>query len=119
MTEPRSSAPAAAPAVPRGAATLVVVRDGEAGMEVLLLRRVERSGDLSSGAYVFPGGTLDDRERSQPVCSVQRGDDARPCFSHHAQRLFGTSRIDQRLHQRARPLRPAAQERVPSISERN
>jgi glyoxylase-like metal-dependent hydrolase (beta-lactamase superfamily II)/8-oxo-dGTP pyrophosphatase MutT (NUDIX family) len=46
-------------AVPRRAATLIVVRDGEAGMEVLLLRRVERSGDRSSGAFVFPGGTLD------------------------------------------------------------
>jgi glyoxylase-like metal-dependent hydrolase (beta-lactamase superfamily II)/8-oxo-dGTP pyrophosphatase MutT (NUDIX family) len=54
--EPASPAP---PAVPRRAATLVVVRDGEAGMEVLLLRRVERSGDRSSGAFVFPGGTLD------------------------------------------------------------
>jgi glyoxylase-like metal-dependent hydrolase (beta-lactamase superfamily II)/8-oxo-dGTP pyrophosphatase MutT (NUDIX family) len=54
--EPASPAP---PAVPRRAATLVVVRDGDAGMEVLLLRRVERSGDRSSGAFVFPGGTLD------------------------------------------------------------
>ena len=56
-SEPASPAPPIA--VPRRAATLVVVRDGEAGMEVLLLRRVERSGDRSSGAFVFPGGTLD------------------------------------------------------------
>ena len=52
-------APATPIAVPRRAATLIVVRDGAAGMEVLLLRRVERSGDRSSGAFVFPGGTLD------------------------------------------------------------
>jgi glyoxylase-like metal-dependent hydrolase (beta-lactamase superfamily II)/8-oxo-dGTP pyrophosphatase MutT (NUDIX family) len=51
-------------AAPRPAATVVVVRDGVAGMEVLLLRRAERSGDRSSGAYVFPGGTLDAGDRA-------------------------------------------------------
>lgn len=51
-------------AVPRPAATVVIVRDGAAGMEALLLRRAERSGDRSSGAYVFPGGTLDPGDRA-------------------------------------------------------
>ena len=36
-------------AVPRDAATVVVVRDGGAGLEVLLLQRAER-GDHNSGA---------------------------------------------------------------------
>ncbi len=36
-----------------------MVRDGPQGMEVLLVRRVERANDRSSGAFVFPGGTLD------------------------------------------------------------
>ncbi|HTT11367.1 MAG TPA: MBL fold metallo-hydrolase [Burkholderiaceae bacterium] len=51
-------------AQPRAAATVVVVRDGAAGMEVLLMRRVERSNDRSSGAFVFPGGTLDAGDRA-------------------------------------------------------
>ena len=55
------SAPAAAPVVdrpPRAAATIVVVRDGAAGVEVLLSRRAER-GDHNSGAWVFPGGIVE------------------------------------------------------------
>ena len=60
MNAPAEAAAGTTPVVvPRPAATLIVVRDGTAGMEVLLLRRVERSGDRSSGAFVFPGGTLD------------------------------------------------------------
>lgn len=43
----------------RFAASVLVVRDGAEGMEVLLMRRPERADDRSSGAYVFPGGTLD------------------------------------------------------------
>jgi glyoxylase-like metal-dependent hydrolase (beta-lactamase superfamily II)/8-oxo-dGTP pyrophosphatase MutT (NUDIX family) len=59
-TAPASARPAA---LPRQAATVVVLRDGDEGMQVLLLRRVERSNDRSSGAYVFPGGTLDRGDR--------------------------------------------------------
>ena len=62
--------------MPRGAATIVVVRDGEAGMEVLLLRRVERSGDRSSGAYVFPGGTLDRHDANLHGCCAGLDDAA-------------------------------------------
>lgn len=43
---------------PRAAATLVVVRDAPGGLQVLLLCRAER-GDHNSGAWVFPGGTVD------------------------------------------------------------
>ena len=47
---------------PRAAATIVVVRPGASGgIEVLLSRRAER-GDHNSGAWVFPGGTLDGRD---------------------------------------------------------
>lgn len=42
----------------RAAATVVVLRDGERGVEVLMLRRNVRSAVLG-GAYVFPGGKLD------------------------------------------------------------
>lgn len=52
------------PATPRDAATVVVVRDGAAGPEVLLLQRAER-GDHNSGAWVFPGGLVDAADRMQ------------------------------------------------------
>jgi glyoxylase-like metal-dependent hydrolase (beta-lactamase superfamily II)/8-oxo-dGTP pyrophosphatase MutT (NUDIX family) len=52
---------------PRPAATLVVVRDGAAGIEVLLSRRAER-GDHNSGAWVFPGGIVDAGDRDAHGC---------------------------------------------------
>lgn len=52
------------PARPRPAATIVLMRDGKAGSEVLLLRRNRRSGFVP-GAYVFPGGRVD-REDAAP-----------------------------------------------------
>src|SRR5258706_4742689 len=58
---------------PRPAATLVVVRDAPAGLEVLLLLRAER-GDHNSGAWVFPGGVVDRRDRDWHGC-CHRGDD--------------------------------------------
>ena len=57
------SSPYLAPADARCAASLLLLRDGEAGLEVLMLRRAERDGDLRSGAAVFPGGVLDARDR--------------------------------------------------------
>ena len=53
----------------RPASTLVVVRDAPAGIEVLLLRRAESGGDAYSGAWVFPGGMVDARDRAcRGVC---------------------------------------------------
>ncbi len=53
---------------PRPAATLVVLRDGPEGVEVLLSRRAER-GDHNSGAWVFPGGVVDPGDRvAHPLC---------------------------------------------------
>jgi glyoxylase-like metal-dependent hydrolase (beta-lactamase superfamily II)/8-oxo-dGTP pyrophosphatase MutT (NUDIX family) len=43
----------------RQAASVILLRDGPAGPEVLLLRRAEREGDPRSGIWVFPGGALD------------------------------------------------------------
>jgi len=51
-----------APRPLRAAATVVVMRDGSQGLEVLLLRRTE-SRDQASGAWVFPGGLLDAQDR--------------------------------------------------------
>jgi 8-oxo-dGTP pyrophosphatase MutT (NUDIX family) len=54
------SAARAAPAGSiRPAASLIVLRDGPGGVEVLLMRRPERGNDFRSGACVFPGGVVD------------------------------------------------------------
>ncbi len=54
---------------PRLAATLVVVRESPQGMQVLLLQRAER-GDYRGGAWVFPGGAIDRRDRlCHPHCA--------------------------------------------------
>lgn len=42
----------------RDAATVMLVRDGDAGVEVLMLRR-NLNSDFVGGAYVFPGGGVD------------------------------------------------------------
>jgi glyoxylase-like metal-dependent hydrolase (beta-lactamase superfamily II)/8-oxo-dGTP pyrophosphatase MutT (NUDIX family) len=53
----------------RTAASLLLLRDGPAGLEVLMMRRAEREGDLRSGVAVFPGGVLDPRDRdAHAVC---------------------------------------------------
>jgi 8-oxo-dGTP pyrophosphatase MutT (NUDIX family) len=49
---------------PRDAATVILLRDGAPGLEVFLMRRAEQSGVLG-GAYVFPGGKLDDADVAQ------------------------------------------------------
>jgi glyoxylase-like metal-dependent hydrolase (beta-lactamase superfamily II)/8-oxo-dGTP pyrophosphatase MutT (NUDIX family) len=53
----------AAPADARLAASLLVLRDAPQGLEVLMLRRAERDGDMRSGAAVFPGGVLEASDR--------------------------------------------------------
>ncbi len=53
---------ASAPVVPRPAATIVVLRDGPAGVEVLLVQRHTKS-PFMPGATVFPGGKVDAADR--------------------------------------------------------
>ncbi|HKJ03898.1 MAG TPA: hypothetical protein VJ997_15635 [Longimicrobiales bacterium] len=50
--------PPEVPAATRPAATILLMRDGVAGLEVLLMRRGRRAGFVP-GAYVFPGGRVD------------------------------------------------------------
>ncbi|RYZ07682.1 MAG: NUDIX hydrolase, partial [Comamonadaceae bacterium] len=47
----------------RQAATLILLRDGAAGMEVLMMLRAQKANDQNSGASVFPGGVLDAHDR--------------------------------------------------------
>jgi 8-oxo-dGTP pyrophosphatase MutT (NUDIX family) len=57
------------PPVP--AATVMVVRDGEPGLEVLLVRRHANSGVLG-GVHVFPGGKLDAADGQVPEAALDR-----------------------------------------------
>jgi len=54
---------AVAPVLPRPAATTLIVRDGPAGLEVLMVRR-SLQASFMPGAYVFPGGAVDARDGS-------------------------------------------------------
>ena len=46
---------------PRLAATTLIVRDGDLGLEVLMVRR-SLQASFMPGAYVFPGGAVDDAD---------------------------------------------------------
>jgi 8-oxo-dGTP pyrophosphatase MutT (NUDIX family) len=46
------------PAVPRPAATVLLLRDGAEGVEILMTRR-SPTASFAPGAYVFPGGGID------------------------------------------------------------
>jgi 8-oxo-dGTP pyrophosphatase MutT (NUDIX family) len=48
----------AVPGPARAAATVVILRDAPAGLEVFLVKRHDLS-DVLGGAYVFPGGKVD------------------------------------------------------------
>lgn len=60
--------PPAEPAIPRDAATVIVVRDGATGLETFMLRR-HLNSDFIGGAYVFPGGTVDPSDRDPRFAS--------------------------------------------------
>lgn len=67
--------PPQVPAFPRPAATIVLMRDGHAGLEVLLLRRSRNAGFVP-GAYVFPGGRVDASDADEDVVGYLDGLDA-------------------------------------------
>ncbi len=64
-------------AVPvRDASTVMLVRDGDTGLEVCLMQR-NLDSDFVGGAYVFPGGGVDTDDDSPAVATVCAGlDDA-------------------------------------------
>lgn len=72
-------------AVPKEAATVVLIREGPPGLECFLVRRHKASGFMA-GAFVFPGGKLDPEDMSAAMLArVQPSERAR-----HAQRLEPT-----------------------------
>ena len=69
-TAPTTAPVVSAAVVPRAAATTLVVRDSDAGLELLMVRR-SLQASFMPGAYVFPGGAVDARDGSpahQWVC---------------------------------------------------
>lgn len=88
-TAPSAMATASAAVRPvRFAATLIVLRDGPSGMEVLMLRRAEKEADQNSGAAVFPGGTLDVGDRAlRTLCAGVDDFAASQCLSVSANGL--------------------------------
>ncbi|WP_194725709.1 MBL fold metallo-hydrolase [Noviherbaspirillum malthae] len=62
------------PLAPRPAATLILVRDGEQGLEVFLLQRTHQAAFVPGG-YVFPGGAVDAAD-SDPFFASGLLDDA-------------------------------------------
>jgi 8-oxo-dGTP pyrophosphatase MutT (NUDIX family) len=59
---------------PLDAATVVMLRDGPGGLQVLLMRRHQASNVLG-GVYVFPGGKLDPEDQ-QPVWQQRLSQDS-------------------------------------------
>ena len=75
------------PVAPRPAATIVLLRDGHGGMEVLLMRRSRRAGFVP-GAYVFPGGRVDSSDALPAIISLLDDldpDTARDRLEHHGE----------------------------------
>jgi 8-oxo-dGTP pyrophosphatase MutT (NUDIX family) len=61
----------AAPIMPRPASTVLLLRDGPGGVEVLMVTRNVAS-DFASGALVFPGGRVDDADRGAAMLGASR-----------------------------------------------
>ncbi|HTZ09954.1 MAG TPA: hypothetical protein VMB72_12830 [Acidimicrobiales bacterium] len=79
MPDPAAPAP---PVPARDAATIMLVRDGdtapEPSLEVCMLRR-HLDSDFVGGAYVFPGGKVDDEDRgaaAEAVCAARSDEEA-------------------------------------------
>lgn len=62
------------PSVPRDAATIVLVRDGTAGLEAYMVRRAVRAA-FAAGAFVFPGGTVTEGDRHADLAALCQGRD--------------------------------------------
>lgn len=75
---PHSQTSAPPPVAARDAATIMLVRDGDDGLEVCMLRR-HLDSDFVGGAFVFPGGKVDEADRSElarTVCSGRSDEQA-------------------------------------------
>ena len=72
--------------IPRPAATLILVRDTHAGMEVFMIRR-SQAAEFVGGAHVFPGGGVDAADATSELAAYCEGLD-----DFEASRLLGVER---------------------------
>lgn len=77
----RLGSPPPRPVKARPAATVVLLRDAAAALEVLLLRR-DRGAAFVPGAYVFPGGRVDPDDADQSLLARVQGVDAEPAAEY-------------------------------------
>ncbi|MCU1497774.1 MAG: hypothetical protein JWM47_1727 [Acidimicrobiales bacterium] len=63
---------ASAPVPLRDAATVLILRNGQDGIEVFMLRR-NLNSDFVGGAYVFPGGAVDPADREADLEAICEG----------------------------------------------
>ncbi|SDJ30735.1 MBL fold metallo-hydrolase [Variovorax sp. OV700] len=63
--------PAREPVPVRAAATVLLLRDSEAGIEVLMTRRSD-TASFAPGAYVFPGGHIDEADETAKRIAAHR-----------------------------------------------
>jgi glyoxylase-like metal-dependent hydrolase (beta-lactamase superfamily II)/8-oxo-dGTP pyrophosphatase MutT (NUDIX family) len=100
--------------IPRPASTLILMRDSASGPEVLMLQRTQ-SAVFLGGAYVFPGGSLDESDADPRILKRIRGEAkippapywvaaVRECFEE-AGILLGVDakRAESLMHYRKRP----------------
>lgn len=116
---------------PRPASTVVLLRDGVAGVEVALLQRAANLG-FARGMYVFPGGALDvaDAELGDPwlvaavretfeECGVLLTDPAPPAAAFaDRQRDFGSLLAEFELKPDLVALHPFAHWVTPEVESR-
>lgn len=81
MSDPR--APADAPADPIPAATVVLLRDGDDGIETLMLRR-DANLAFAGGAWVFPGGRVDPDDHPRGRLAADDDADLQLTAARHA-----------------------------------
>lgn len=65
------------PAAPVPAATILLLRDGDSGLEVFMLKRHHKI-DFAGGALVFPGGKADRGDRDPEIVALSDGLDRLP-----------------------------------------
>lgn len=59
------------PEIKRRAAVAAILRDGPAGPEVLLMKRVERASDPWSGQMSFPGGRFEEQDHDLLATAIR------------------------------------------------
>jgi 8-oxo-dGTP pyrophosphatase MutT (NUDIX family) len=64
--KPTAASPSAGEVEPVPAASVVLLRDGAQGLEVLMLRRTSKAS-FAADAWVFPGGRIDPEDGEDPM----------------------------------------------------